>query len=447
MSNPTAENAALCPWCHVPHAAGQRFCGACGGLVDTEQVAALRYLQDHLPRQIATIVEERFKDQKLVELETSALVAERSIKWAKAVASFLGIPILAFAALLSFLGVKTYSDLTELQKKTATVAAEVQIQQDRLSDVKEDFDAVIKDGETLKNTIEKRGGSVVKEITEVAAELAGARAQLVEISQRQEALEDDLWGVKRFIGEGVVVPPTAARLDPVSDAWIVPLHAWVLEREQDSVWRGNVIDVFADSLDLPEGSETNAVFRERVGDFLVDNESGKIVELSLEGRDYLQLPKTAANGHTQVEANLPAADLPPGDGDPWLSAKVILDHGDPLSWCNPIGRPRGTLGHLRYRRYHQDQPRHRQTAPLGIQLPQALRGGPRHGEGLSKLGGRRRRFPLRVLLALAALSGARGFHVGRRLSPRLMSPPLFPRLGRELLRPVHLLGGEQATRH
>jgi hypothetical protein len=302
MSNPTAENAALCPWCHVPHAAGQRFCGACGGLVDTEQVAALRYLQDHLPRQIATIVEERFKDQKLVELETSALVAERSIKWAKAVASFLGIPILAFAALLSFLGVKTYSDLTELQKKTATVAAEVQIQQDRLSDVKEDFDAVIKDGETLKNTIEKRGGSVVKEITEVAAELAGARAQLVEISQRQEALEDDLWGVKRFIGEGVVVPPTAARLDPVSDAWIVPLHAWVLEREQDSVWRGNVIDVFADSLDLPEGSETNAVFRERVGDFLVDNESGKIVELSLEGRDYLQLPKTAANGHTQVEA-------------------------------------------------------------------------------------------------------------------------------------------------
>jgi hypothetical protein len=134
--------------------------------------------------------------------------------------------------------------------------------------------------------------------------------------------------------ETVVVLPTAARLDPTGGAWIVPLHAWVFEREPDSFWRTNAIANFSNWLDLPEGSEANRHFRERAQDFLVDNERGKSLELSVDGRHSLRLPRTGGNGHAETEARLTAADLPSGDGNPWLSAAVVLN--DPRSFAGAV---------------------------------------------------------------------------------------------------------------
>jgi hypothetical protein len=128
--------------------------------------------------------------------------------------------------------------------------------------------------------------------------------------------------------ETVVVLPTAARLDPVGDQWIIPLHAWVFEREPDSIWRTNALRMFADWLNLPDGSEANRYFQERAQDFLVDNESAKRLELIVDGRHSVSLPRTGSNGHARTETELPIADLPPADGNPWLSAAVVLDEGD-----------------------------------------------------------------------------------------------------------------------
>ncbi len=129
-------------------------------------------------------------------------------------------------------------------------------------------------------------------------------------------------------GETVVVLPTAARLDPAGNAWTVPLHAWVFEREGDSFWRSITVAGFADLLRLPKGSVANQHFQERARDFLVDDKSGRTLELSVDGRHELRLPKTGGNGHAESEAQLPAADLPSGDGNPWLDVAVVLNQGD-----------------------------------------------------------------------------------------------------------------------
>jgi hypothetical protein len=128
--------------------------------------------------------------------------------------------------------------------------------------------------------------------------------------------------------ETVVVLPTAARLDPAGDQWIIPLHAWVFEREPDSIWRTDAVRMFADWLDLPDGSEANAYFQERAQDFLVDNESAKKLELMVDGRYPASLPRTGSNGHARTETELPSSDLPPADGNRWLSAALVLDEGD-----------------------------------------------------------------------------------------------------------------------
>lgn len=128
--------------------------------------------------------------------------------------------------------------------------------------------------------------------------------------------------------ETVVVLPTAARLDPTGDSWTIPLHAWVFEREADSVWRGITVAGLADLLGLPAGSDENRNFQERARDFLVEDKGGKTVELSLDGRRSVRLPATGPDGHAETEAQVPSTDLPPATGNPWLTAAVVLEPGD-----------------------------------------------------------------------------------------------------------------------
>ena len=42
--------------------------------------------------------------------------------------------------------------------------------------------------------------------------------------------------------EEVIFFPTNARLDSDAKTWVIPVHGWIVEREEDSVWRTAVID-------------------------------------------------------------------------------------------------------------------------------------------------------------------------------------------------------------
>jgi hypothetical protein len=68
-----------------------------------------------LPARIDAALRDRLREQKLVEVETAELLAERAMKWLKTLAFFLGIPILLVIAIFSFFGIKAWSDLLDLQ--------------------------------------------------------------------------------------------------------------------------------------------------------------------------------------------------------------------------------------------------------------------------------------------------------------------------------------------
>jgi phosphatidate phosphatase APP1 len=104
------------------------------------------------------------------------------------------------------------------------------------------------------------------------------------------------------------------RLFPVvavrdGDGWQVRLRAWVFEPEEDSWTRGAAIEGLVELLELPAGSETNAVFRRRAQAFLVDNEGGKTIVVQVGHKEHV-LEATSSNGHSETVLRLSDADLP-----------------------------------------------------------------------------------------------------------------------------------------
>ncbi|MDH3379651.1 MAG: App1 family protein, partial [Gammaproteobacteria bacterium] len=126
--------------------------------------------------------------------------------------------------------------------------------------------------------------------------------------------------------EEIVFFPTAARLSADGLHWIVPIHAWVFEPEDDSLWRRATLSTFAAALELDEGAADNEIFRERARWFLVDNEGSKTFALTIWKER--ALGPSGDNGHLETEVALRrrsdgeepdnfrlgySAILPPGD--------------------------------------------------------------------------------------------------------------------------------------
>jgi hypothetical protein len=63
---------------------------------------------------VKAVLKETLKDQKLVELETAGLVAERLMSWAKLFAGAVAVPAGLLIAVLTIIGVSKYSDFTTL---------------------------------------------------------------------------------------------------------------------------------------------------------------------------------------------------------------------------------------------------------------------------------------------------------------------------------------------
>jgi hypothetical protein len=91
-----------CPECGMTSDNSDRFCRRCGHELNPDIGAIEAYLGRILPERIDLALKDRVKEQKVVELETVELIAERAIKWLKAFAFFLGIPGLLIAGILSF---------------------------------------------------------------------------------------------------------------------------------------------------------------------------------------------------------------------------------------------------------------------------------------------------------------------------------------------------------
>lgn len=111
--------------------------------------------------------------------------------------------------------------------------------------------------------------------------------------------------------EQVVFFPTVAHR--VAEAWVVPIHGWVFEPEEDSHWRSEFTDALGDVLDLEASPAERALFEKRLRWFLVDNERDKRVPVRIGGRVH-RTPSSRHNGHFERAITIPAASLGSEDG-------------------------------------------------------------------------------------------------------------------------------------
>jgi hypothetical protein len=132
--------------------------------------------------------------------------------------------------------------------------------------------------------------------------------------------------------EVVVFFATAARLAVDGRSWVVPVHGWVYEPEEDSRLRAATLGLFRRALGLEAEDARSTIFKERVRAFLVDNEGGKRMVVRV-GKRVHALPESGPNGHFEGELRLPVDEVDEmrrsGEaGGAWIRFQAVLPAGD-----------------------------------------------------------------------------------------------------------------------
>ncbi len=163
-----------CIKCKAINSEGQKYCGNCGASMDSNLIPPTDLLGANLSQQIRDALKDQFRDQKVVEIETTQAIATRLSGWAKLLGFFVGIPVALLLVVLGYLGFNTYSDfsnavktakkdtfqrLQEAQKhakETQQLAKEALKQtQEIITQAQEEAEKMQQDGSRLKAEYEK----------------------------------------------------------------------------------------------------------------------------------------------------------------------------------------------------------------------------------------------------------------------------------------------------
>jgi hypothetical protein len=116
-----------CPGCSVENSDANTYCRGCGQLLDPKLVALESAFAMRLDDRIKGVIDARFKDAKLLEVEVAEGVAKRLSEWGKIIAFFIGIPLVIVTTVLGVLGVKSYTDFSNaLKQATDEQSAKIQ---------------------------------------------------------------------------------------------------------------------------------------------------------------------------------------------------------------------------------------------------------------------------------------------------------------------------------
>ena len=121
--------------------------------------------------------------------------------------------------------------------------------------------------------------------------------------------------------EEIIFFPTSAHLDVENNSWVIPVHGWVFEPEEDSIWRSMLVEELLEWLELVPELKSQELFRLRARMFLVDNERGKSFALRAAGVAFTAMPSDPAGHFKQtVRINRKRAALHLDGG--WLPFEV-----------------------------------------------------------------------------------------------------------------------------
>ena len=91
----------ICWSCNGENADINNYCAHCGVSLDPK----LEKLSSHIDDRIATVLDEKLRDQNLVEWEVTAAVGARLLSWGRALAISAAATLTVLATVLGFVGV------------------------------------------------------------------------------------------------------------------------------------------------------------------------------------------------------------------------------------------------------------------------------------------------------------------------------------------------------
>jgi len=191
-----------------------------------EREALQRLLEDELPQKIRSILKEQFADQKAIEIETTELIAERALRWAKTFGFFVGIPISLLVIFLGFLGLKTWSDITTAQNTLSTALANLSTAQQQLNTANEKTHDAITQATAFQNQLKDAQDSLkaIPAIQQKQQELEKTFNSFVYRSKAnipsnvQSQIDDIVTNYKQYlVSVGIDIPNKLPVFSPVDD--------------------------------------------------------------------------------------------------------------------------------------------------------------------------------------------------------------------------------------
>jgi len=176
-----------CPQCKASNPEGKRYCGDCGAPLESDLLA-----DADLRARIRAVIKEDLGNQKVVEVEIAEAVVRKIQKWAKLLAFFSGIPLVALLALLGWLGARKYNNLwavataaenrINLRAKTLTTklgALEPKAEQltSQLSDLEPKVATIKADSDRIASFVNNANGK----IGELKIKVTGIQSDVVKL--------------------------------------------------------------------------------------------------------------------------------------------------------------------------------------------------------------------------------------------------------------------------
>ena len=109
--------------------------------------------------------------------------------------------------------------------------------------------------------------------------------------------------------EEVVFFPTYGAVSPDGKEWLLRIHGWIFEPEEDSKLRRVTLSGLRRTLGLEKGEAETELFLRRARLFLTDNERGKRVPIRLGEKVVLRLAPSSGNGHFEELVRLPLPEV------------------------------------------------------------------------------------------------------------------------------------------
>ena len=149
--------------------------------------------------------------------------------------------------------------------------------------------------------------------------------------------------------EQLIFFPTLGSLSEDGKHWLLPIHGWVFEPEDNDLFRRVALKRFAQLLGLSEHEAEHTLFRKRAARFLVDNERGKQIRIQI-GDHAFPLQPSDKDGHFFGNVRVEVDQIEPSAVAGWISYHAVLPAADRRLVRGPCatGPQARTVGDQRY---------------------------------------------------------------------------------------------------